>query len=248
MNKRLLLSLLLCAGMANSYAQQVTQKKNTPPKNNTKINQKKVDNKQAPIPAGSHNKTLDNFMLDSNVFDSNIEIRIVESFELMGSCKEGMQARHDIEKKQEVLGQEIKQEEQKITQKMNEYRGKHSVLTEPARENEEKNLMKMERDFKNKIQETQDELKRDMDKKTINLARSMNDAAAQVAKKEKLDLVIDKDTGRVVYCSERLNLTAKVKRGMDQQYERKLAQNKKESRSIDGLTRMQDNRVDTVTV
>jgi len=108
--------------------------------------------------------------------------------------------------------------------------------------------MKMDREYKNKIQESEEELKIDMQKKTENLARNVDKAVIEIAKEEKLDAVVDKVTGRVIYVDEKFDFTAQVKGEMNKQYEIKLAQNKKESSKLDTITTAQAHTIQTSTV
>ena len=247
MKSKSFLCLTLLMGVVSIHAQHVAQKKLTSVKGDAKAGIRKVKPKIASATSTFNNKNLSNFMVDSNL-STNIEIRFIDSFEVMGSCQEGIKARHDLEEKREVLGKEIQQEEQKITQIMSEYKGKSSMLSDSAREKEEKKLMKMDREYKNKIQESEEELKIDMQKKTENLARNVDKAVIKVAKEEKLDAVVDKVTGRVIYVDEKFDFTVQVKGEMNKQYEIKLAQNKRESSKLNMVTTAQANTVQTSTV
>jgi len=234
-SKLLLLQVVVFMGIGSIYAEQVVQKKSTSPvKNDTKT----VVQKENP-------KTLSSFM-DANL-STNIEIRFIDSFEVMGGCKEGVKARHDLETKRELLSKDLQKEEQKMTQTMSEYKGKSSMLNDSAREKEEKKLMRMDREYKNKIQESEEDLKIDMQKKTENLARNVDKAVIKVAKQEKLDAVVDKVTGRVIYVDDKFDFTAQVKSEMNKQYDIKLAQNKKEVNGLDAITTKKSS-VQTTTV
>lgn len=235
-SKSLLLPLIIFMGMGTIYAEQAVQKKLTSP---MKSDTKTVTKQEKP-------KTLSNFMADTNL-STTIEIRFIDSFEVMGGCKEGVQARHDLEVKREVLSLDLQKEEQKMTQTMSEYKGKSSMLNDSAREKEEKKLMRMDREYKNKIQESEEDLKIDMQKKTENLARNVDKAVIKVAKQEKLDAVVDKVTGRVIYVDDKFDFTAQVKSEMNKQYDIKLAQNKKEVNGLDAITTKKSS-VQTTTV
>ena len=232
MKSKSLLNLVLFVGVGSVYAQQVTQKAKPKTENSTSI---------------SNNKMLSNFMVDTNL-STNIEIRFIDSFEVMGGCNEGVKARQDLEVKREVLSKDLQKEERKITQTMSEYKGKSSMLSDAARDNEEKKLVRMEREYKNKIQESEEDLKIDMQKKTENLARNVDKAVIKVAKEEKLDAVVDKVTGRVIYVDEKFDFTAQVKNEMNKQYDIKLAQNKKESNMLGTIATAKTNTVRTITV
>src|SRR5690606_25868051 len=80
-------------------------------------------------------------------------IRFVETFTVMGEGEPGQIERREIESKRDLASQEIQEESKKIEKAKNEYVSKATTMTDKARENEEKKLMKMERDLKNLVAE-----------------------------------------------------------------------------------------------
>ncbi len=155
------------------------------------------------------------------------KIGFVDTFQVMGTSQQGQKARKDLEKKREELSNGIQKDEEKIKQAMVEYKSKATTLSEEARGKEEKKLIKMERDYKNNIQESEDELKIDMQKKTELLARESDEGIIKMAQQENLDVVFDKMTGRAVYVSNEFDFTSKAINVVDKNYEVKLAQSKK---------------------
>ncbi len=243
-NKSLFLQLIVVTGMGSMYAGQVTQQKVVSSvKSEATTEAKKEKPKTASL---SKDTTLSNILADNNV-STNVEIRFIDSFDVMGGCKEGVKARQDLEARREVLSKELQKEEQKISQTMNEYQGKSSMLSDAAREKEEKKLKRMERDYKNKIQESEEELKIDMQRKTENLARNVDSAVIKLAKQEKVDVIVDKMTGRAIYVNEKLDFTSQVKSEMNKQYDIKLAQNKEEFSKSNLPTGVKPNSVRTTT-
>jgi Skp family chaperone for outer membrane proteins len=177
--------------------------------------------------------------------DSNIMVEaaigFVESFVVMGDCQEGQKARKEIESKRDLATKEIQDESKRFEKAKNDYVAKSSTMSDAARDKEEKQLMKMERELKNLVAEKEEELKADMQIATENLAQSLDASIAKLAKNESLDIVFDKMTGRAMYVSDKFDYTDKAKKVMDKNYEVKLAQNSKQQET----TKVADNKAAT---
>src|SRR5579863_10366856 len=88
-------------------------------------------------------------------------IAFVDSFAIMGECEQGKKARTEIENKRDLATGDLQEEAKKIEKAKNEYVSKSTTMSESAREKEEKQLIKRERDFKNLVAEKEEELKID---------------------------------------------------------------------------------------
>jgi len=168
-------------------------------------------------------------------------IGFVESFAVMGDCQEGLKARKEIESKRDLATKEIQEESKRFEKAKNDYVAKSSTMSDSAREKEEKQLMKMERELKNLVAEREEELKMDMQAATENLAQSLDATVAKLAKNENLDIVFDKMTGRALYVSDKFDYTDKAVKEMNKNYEIKLAQNNKQTET----TKVADNKAST---
>jgi outer membrane protein len=175
--------------------------------------------------------------------DANItvdaKIAFVDSFAIMGECQEGQKARKDIEAKRDLATQEIQDDSKTFEKAKADYIAKSTMMTDSAREKEEKKLIKMERDLKNLVAEKEEELKLDMQIATETLAQGLEAGVAKLAKNEKFDVVFDKMTGRAIYVADNFNLTEKAIKEVDKNYQVKLAQN---SKAEAAATKVADNK------
>lgn len=178
---------------------------------------------EAPKSKDVQSKNITNLIADGK---TDLKIRFVESFDTMRQCEQGVECGKTLEKTREQLSKAIQEDEQKITQKMTEFQSKASTLSASARENEEKKLRKMKTEYDTKLQESEYEMKLAMQKTTEELAQDMEKAVVEVAKKEKLDAVVDTVTGRVLYVNPSLNITQSVVKEMDKDYRIQVAKNK----------------------
>lgn len=170
--------------------------------------------------------------------DVKIDARImfVETFAVMGDSETGMVARKEIEAKSDLASQEVQIKSKDFEKAKNEYVTKATTMSDAAREKEEKNLIKKERDLKNFVTEKQEELKLDMQMATEKLAHEMEAAVIELAQQDNIDVVFDKMTGRAIYVSQTFDFTDKVIERVNEKHHLKLAQNKKDAKNDTALT------------
>lgn len=169
-----------------------------------------VENKTAQ-PAPATNKTAPKA---DPTFD--LSIRYVDSYSAIRDSEEGKKIAKDLEKKRDELTKEIKVLEDKFAAAAKELQAKASALTEAGREREQKNMTKMEREYKAKLEESDQDMKIAMQAAQERLLREHNDAVYNYAKANNVDLVFG--PGGVVYASEKANCTFDVVKNMDKTY------------------------------
>lgn len=172
---------------------------------------------------------LSNF-LDSDV-KTDLVIRVFDRFESVRDSETGKQENKLLEEKRNDLTVGVQKEEQAYVQAATEFKKKASVMNDAAREVEQNKLVKLERNYKTKVQESDEEFKRAMNKASERLFKEVQEAVAEVAQEEKVDLMIDAATGQVVYASERAQVTNKITNRMN-----KLALKKKSEKKAASLT------------
>jgi Skp family chaperone for outer membrane proteins len=162
----------------------------------------------------------------------DLAIGFVDSFAIMGECEEGQKARKEIEAKRDFASQEIQEESKKLEKSKSDYISKSTMMSDSAREKEEKQLMKKDRELKAFVAEKEEELKSEMQVATEALAQSLDAGVVELAKKEDLDVIFDKMTGRAMYVSPKFDYTDKAIKKVNEKYEVKLAQNKQAEQAL----------------
>lgn len=170
-----------------------------------------ADNK-ASTPAPAAAKT-DAHKVDPT-FD--LSIRYVDSYTAIRESEEGKLIAKDLEKKRDELTKEIKAMEEKFAAAAKDVQAKISTMSESGREREQKNMAKMERDYKAKLEESDQEMKLAMQSAQERLLREHNDAVYKYARANNVDLIFG--PGGVVYASEKANCTFDVVKNMDNTY------------------------------
>ncbi len=146
----------------------------------------------------------------------DLSIRYVDSYAAIRESEEGKKIAKELEKKRDELTKEIKTMEDKFTAAAKELSAKASTLTESGREREQKNMTKMEREYKAKLEESDQDMKITMQAAQERLLREHNDAVFNYARVNNVDLVFG--PGGVVYASEKANCTFDVVKNMDKTY------------------------------
>lgn len=158
---------------------------------------------------------------------TNLKFRFIDALELMRETEEGKKISQELQETYKKYTADIQNDDEDLTKERSEYTRKKSMLSESARENKEKELMKKERDFKNKIQESKEEYEMTFNKATEQVFKEITEAVIETAKEEGLDAVFDMNSGRAIYVADKVNYTAKVKGSMDEKYKAKKDSGKK---------------------
>lgn len=152
------------------------------------------------------------------------KVGYISSMEVINGSKVGKEIKGKLDAAFKKSGAEVQAEEQKITKAVNEYKAKESTMAESAREAEQAKLMKMRRDFEAMVQEKDEEMKRLQVKLNEQLTKQALETAAELAQAEGLDVVVDIDSGKVMYVASNVNYTGKFTERINKNYD---AQNTK---------------------
>jgi len=153
---------------------------------------------------------------------TDLVIRVFDRFESVRDSETGKVENKLLEEKRKELTVGVQKEEQAYLDAAGDFKKKASVMNESARETESKKLVKLERNYKTKVEESDVEFKLAMNKASERLYKEVQEAVTQVAEEDNVDLMIDAATGQVAYASKRALVTQKVTNRMN-----KLAANKK---------------------
>jgi outer membrane protein len=161
----------------------------------------------------------------------DLKIRFMDVFAAMRESEEGVEATAKLDLKRQELGKEAEAKSKKIEQARTEFKAKASTMNEAARAKKDQELARMARDFESDMQGYDEEMKLVGVQVTEVLAKEVEQSVTEIAKKEGLDAVIDKVTGRVVYTSGKADCTAQVIQSMNKNLKVKLARNEKSAAS-----------------
>ena len=127
---------------------------------------------------------------------------------LMGSA-EGKRVQDSIKKKAEELGKPLGSKRQDIGRQVEEFQKQASVMKEDARKTKGQELEKKAQEFEKQAADAEKQLNQFKQSQLAPLSKKMDQALEQVAKDEKLDLIVDKRL--VLYLGNKnLDVNAKV--------------------------------------
>lgn len=166
-----------------------------------------------------------------NADRNDLKIRFMDVFAAMREGEEGAEVTAKLDLKRQELGKEVESKGKRLEQAKVEFKTKASTMNDAARAKKEQEIVRMSRDFESDVQMYEEELKGSMQAATEVLAKEVEQAVTEIAKKEGLDAVIDKVTGRVVYTSGKADCTVQVVQHMNKNFKTKIAQNGKSAAS-----------------
>lgn len=147
--------------------------------------------------------------------DANLKIGTMNIMELMRDSEAGKKATQEMEAKREALTASIQKDEQALSKAVDEYNSKKAAISADAREKEETRLMGLRNDLENKIKKSEDELKRAMQYASESLTQQAQAVIDEYGKVNNYDLIQDTASGRIVYRSEKTDLTKTLVANMD---------------------------------
>jgi len=150
--------------------------------------------------------------------DVDLKIRFVNSIELMRDTEEGKKISLELQETYKKLAEEVQELNKKLEAAAAEYKKKESMLSDSAKETEQKKLMRMQRELEIKAKEAEEEYKLAMQKANDRISKEIIAVAEEIAKEDNLDAIIDKDSGRVLYVADKADHTAKIKDRMNKKF------------------------------
>lgn len=151
----------------------------------------------------------------------HLKFKVVNGHQVASSTKKGAVVREDFIGKKEKAEKQLQTDHQKLIEANKEFTAKASTLSDTAKEAEEKKIAKMDRDLKLKAQELKEELEADMYKKTEELGIEFENVVRTYGKENKLDLIIDESSGRIIYVADNLKCSDDIIKLMDQNFDKK---------------------------
>lgn len=147
-----------------------------------------------------------------------LKVGVVSATDIMMGTDAGKEANSFIEKEREKSMKTLQTRAQAIEKKQKELEAKASTMSAESQRKlnlEIANLrQELELDNKKFMQELQLAAQTEMEK----LGQEFDKAVQQVAKQSKADLIFEKESGRIIFAAEGLNITESVKVAMNAEH------------------------------
>ena len=149
-----------------------------------------------------------------------LKIAVVEGQQLLKQTKEGMRIEAQITKKREDLAEEIRALDQKLEKEANDMRAKQRTASDDVLAQKQESFMKAQRARENRAQEAEAEFKNFANRKLASFDKKLRKQIIEWAEKNQFDLVSLKESGEVIYTSQKANYTNQVMDILDTEFDK----------------------------
>lgn len=138
---------------------------------------------------------------------TNVKVGFVNIASLMEQAPQAEAARKALEKEFSSRDSKLKAERDGIIDLENKLKTDGDIMSESKRAKLERDILKRKREFKRANEELQEDFNIRRNEELGSLQRDIYDVIVELAKSEKYDLMV---TERVLYASERIDVTDKI--------------------------------------
>jgi outer membrane protein len=142
---------------------------------------------------------------------ADLKVGVVDSNDILGKSSEGKKVQDAIKHKGEELGKSLQRQEQEIGKAMEDFRKQAGVMKEEAKKQRQEELTKRAGEFQRKVQDADKQMALLEQKEMEPLLKKLEQAVTEVAKENKLDMVLDKRRSGLMFMSPSLDITDKVR-------------------------------------
>ncbi len=140
---------------------------------------------------------------------AELKVGVVDTNSILMGSAEGKRAQDAIKRKAEELSRPLGTKRQDISRQMEDFQKQAGMMKEEARKAKAQELEKKMADFDKQAQDADKQLSQFKESQLSPLSKKMDVALEQVAKEEKLDLILDKAV--VLISNKNLDVTDKVR-------------------------------------
>ncbi len=123
---------------------------------------------------------------------ADLKIGVADPDNILMSSPEGKRIQEAIKKKAEELGRPLGSKRQDIGRQMEEYQKQAGMMKDDAKKRKEEELTKKAQDFERQAADAEKQLNLYKESQLAPLSKKMDAALEQVAKEEKLDMILDR--------------------------------------------------------
>jgi outer membrane protein len=140
---------------------------------------------------------------------AELKIGVADTNSILSGSVEGRRAQDAIKRKAEELGRPLGTKRQDLGRQLEEFQKQAGIMKEDARKRKAQELQRKMQDFDKQAADADKRLAKFRDITLAPLAKKMDRALEQVAKEEKLDLILDKSV--VLINNKSLDVTDKLR-------------------------------------
>lgn len=164
--------------------------------------------------------SLSAVLLLSSVMNVNAEavgldIKVVSAQDLMMTADSAKEASAKIEKQRQDYSVDLQKRAEDLQKREKDLQTKSSTMSQESIRKESMEIANLKQDLENDQKKLMQQLQADAQVEMEKLSKEFDKAVQKVAKDTKADLILEKETGRIVFANEKLNITDSVKVAMN---------------------------------
>ena len=137
----------------------------------------------------------------------DIVVKVVSGKEILTGSTEGKALELKFSQKRSKIEAEGQKLEAELKSDYTKMQTKARTVDQASLARYQDDLMSKEKSFKSKMEGMQEQFGRDVNRELAKLNQKINDLVVKIAKSKNWDLVILKETGEVIYASEKVDAT-----------------------------------------
>jgi outer membrane protein len=142
---------------------------------------------------------------------ADLKMGVVDSNDILGKSTEGKKVQDTLKRKSEELSKSLQKQEQEIGKAMEDFRKQSAVMKEEAKKTRQEELSKRASEFQRKVADADKQMGLLEQKEMEPLLKKLEQAVNDVAKENKLDVVLDRRRSGLLYLAPTLDITDKVR-------------------------------------
>jgi len=142
---------------------------------------------------------------------ADLKVGVVDSADILGKSAEGKKIQDILKRKSDELGRDLQRQDQEIGRMVEDFRKQAAVMKEDAKKKRQEELNKRAGEFQRRVQEADKQLAQLEQKEKEPLLNKLQQAVNAVAQENKLDLVLDKRLGGLLFFNPTMDITEKVR-------------------------------------
>jgi outer membrane protein len=142
---------------------------------------------------------------------ADLKLGVVDSSDILGKSAEGKRVQETLQRKTQELGKTLERQRQEIGRSMEDFQKQASVMKEEARKKREEELGKRAGEFQRRVQDAEKQIALLEQKEKEPLLKKLEKAVSDVARENKLDIVIDRRASGLLFLNPSLDITEKVR-------------------------------------
>jgi Skp family chaperone for outer membrane proteins len=147
-----------------------------------------------------------------------LNVGVVSATEIMVETQEGKDASKSIDAKRQKYMMLAQAGAEEIAKEQKELDAKASTMSAESQRKQATKIANLKTDLDNNQKKWMQDLQLDAQAEMEKLGKNFDTAIQKIAKETKVDLVFEKESGRIVFAADHLSLTDSVKVAMNADY------------------------------